>query len=82
MSSETLSKNRKEMICPEQFTLPAMSFAEQLQADLSTGPGVCGKSFPSLPYSSPVIPLFCSCPNFLDELAQNACYAGYNYRRL
>ena len=30
ISSETLSKRRKEMICPEQFTPLAMSFAEQL----------------------------------------------------
>ena len=35
ISSETLSKRREEMICPEQFSPPAMSFAEQL---LSIGP--------------------------------------------
>ena len=38
ISSETLSKHRKEMICPEQFTLLAMSLAERLQSDLLTRP--------------------------------------------
>ena len=32
--------------------------------------GVCGQAFPSLPSSSPVIPFFCSRPNFLDKLAR------------
>ena len=33
--------------------------------------GVCGQAFPSLPSPSPIIPFFfCSCPNFLDELAR------------
>ena len=33
--------------------------------------GVCGQAFPSLPPPSPLIPfLFCSRPNFLDELAR------------
>ena len=32
--------------------------------------GVFGQAFPSLPSSSPLIPFFCSRPNFLDELAR------------
>ena len=43
--------------------------------------GFLRQTFPSLP-PPPIISLFCSCPNFLDELVQNACYAGCNYRRL
>ena len=32
--------------------------------------GVCGQAVPSFPSPSPVIPFFCSLPNFLDELAR------------
>ena len=32
--------------------------------------GVCGQAFPSFPFPSPVIPFFCSRPNFLDKLAR------------
>ena len=46
ISSETLSKRRKEMICPEQFNLPAMSFAEQL---LSLGQPVSKSSLQYMP---------------------------------
>ena len=32
--------------------------------------GVCGWAFPSLPSPSPSFLVFCSCPNFLNELAR------------
>ena len=32
--------------------------------------GVCGQAVPSLPFPSPLIPFFCSRPNFLDKLAR------------
>ena len=46
ISSETMSKRRKEMICLEQFILPAMSFAEQL---LSIGQPVSKSSLQYMP---------------------------------
>ena len=44
-----------------------MSFAERLQSDLSAGPGVCGKSFPSLllsPTPPPSFLFFALVPTF------------------
>ena len=46
ISSETLTKRREEMICLEQFTPPAMSFAEQL---LSIGQAVSKSSLQYMP---------------------------------
>ena len=43
--------------------------------------GVCRQAFPSFPSPSPVIPFFCSHPNFLDELARKRLLRRLSLKR-